>query len=183
MGCAAATVYYVVNVSSPAGTTAGVPTAIASTTTLLDKVVEQGVLESQNTVTGTCQIDDHENKIIFLAPEGKLVKKGEVVVKFDDSKIKEDISERESRVNEAKAEVETARQELKVQQDENETALRKATQDLKFAELDLKKYVEGDYKVKKSELEQAISESQTELDQANRDMENTRALVKRGFRE
>ena len=175
--------FYFSKLASASRANSDVPTAVARTTTLLDKVVEQGILESQSTVTGNCEIDDYENKIIFLASEGKLVKKDEVVVKFDDSEIKEEISERESRVNEAKAEVATARQELKVQEDENVIALRKAEQDLKFAELDLNKYLEGDYKVKKSELEQAISEAQTEVDKANRDMENTRVQVKRGFKE
>lgn len=168
---------------SETNSNSAVPTAVARITTLVDKVVEQGVLESQNTVNGNCEIDDSENKIIFLAPEGSLVKKGDVVAKFDDSEIKEEINEREMRVNEAKAEVATAKQELKVQEDENETALRTAEQTLTFADLDLKKYIEGDYKVKKSEIEQGISEAQTQVDQATRDMQNTRALVKRGFRE
>ena len=175
--------YYLPDLISNNGDQTEVPTATARTTTLVDKVVEQGTLESQKTVNGKCTIDDHENKIIFLAPEGSRVKKDEVVVKFDDSKIKENINEFESRVNKAKAEVQKTRQELKVQEDENVIALRKAEQDLKFAKLDLNKYLEGDYKVSKSENEQTISEAQTEVDKANREMDNTRALVKRGFLE
>ena len=170
-------------VASNSSVNTDAPIATARLTTLVDKVVEQGTLESQSTVTGNCEIDDSENKIIYLAPEGMQVSKDEIVVKFDDSEIREEISEREARVNESKAEVATARQELKVQEDENVIAIRKAEQDLKFAELDLKKYLEGDYKVSKSEKEQAISEAQTEVDKANRDMEITRTQVKRGFRE
>lgn len=175
--------HYTVGELGSSATNDAVPSAVARRTTLADKVVEQGVIESQKTVNGICETKGHENKIIFLAPEGSLVKEGEVVVKFDDAKIKEEISEGKVQVNEAKTAVETAKQELKVQEDENETAIRSAEQTLTFADLDLKKYVEGDYKVKKSEIEQGISEAQTDVDQANRDMQNTRALVKRGFRE
>lgn len=149
----------------------------------MDRVIEQGALESQSTIKGNCEIDNNENKIIFLAPEGKVVKKDEVVCKFDKSEITRDITDRKSRVNESQTEVEAAAQELKVQIDENETSIRAAKQTLEFAQLDLKKYVEGDYLVNKSEIEGQISEAQTENDKARRDMENTRALVKRGFRE
>ena len=160
-----------------------VPAAVSRRTTLVDRVVEQGELESQSTIKGNCEIDNNENKIIFLAPEGKEVKKDEVVCKFDTSEITRNITDREARVNESTTEVEAARQELKVQMDENETSIRTAKQTLEFAQLDLKKYVEGDYLVNKSEIEGQISEAQTEYAKARRDMENTRALVKRGFRE
>ena len=160
-----------------------IPTAVVARTTLTDKVIEQGQLESQSTVNGNCEISNNENKIIFLAVEGSVVKKGDVVVKFDTAEVTEKISERESQVNEANTLVEAARQELRVQEDENVTLTRKAKQDHEFAELDLKKYIEGDYLVKKSDIEGFISESQTAVDKANRDLENMRALVKRGFRE
>jgi len=149
----------------------------------LDRVVDQGELESQSTIKGNCEIDNHENKLIFLASEVKVVEKDEIVVKFDTSEITKDITERKSRVNESQTEVEAAEQELKLQIDENATSLRTAKQTLEFAKLDLEKYVEGDYLVNKSEIEDQISEAQTQNDKARRDIENTRALVKRGFRE
>ena len=74
--------FYFTTFGSSARVNNDIPTAIARTTTLLDKVVEQGVLESQSTVTGNCEIDDHENKIIFLAKEGMLVKKDEVCLLY-----------------------------------------------------------------------------------------------------
>lgn len=132
---------------------------------------------------GRCEIDHHENSLIFLAPEGTQVKKGQVVAKFDASNFTNLVSERETRVTEQTAEVETARQELAVQKDENSINLRKAKQALEFAELDLKKYTEGDYKVQLSDLEGSISEAKTELAKAQRDRDNIRVLVQKGFRE
>ena len=163
--------------------TSDVPTAIARKTTLTDRVIEQGELESQSTVKGKVEIDSYDNKIIFLAPEGKVVEKDEIVCKFDTSEFTKEITERKSRVNESETEVETAEQELKVQIDENETAIRTAKQTFEFAELDLNKYVEGDHPVNLSEIEGVISEAKTEYDKARRDMKNTRDLVKLGFRQ
>ena len=159
------------------------PTSTAKITTLLDKVVEQGEIESQATTNCVCETDSYENKIIFLAPEGKLVSKDEILVKFDPSKITERIEERNAQINQAKTEAETAEQELKVQEDEIIISLQTAELELKIADLDLKKYQEGDYLVNKSEIEGNISEAQTDVDKARRDSENMRTLVKRGFRE
>lgn len=128
---------------------------------MIDRVIEQGELESQSTVKGKCECDSYENKIIFLVPEGKIVKKDEVVCKLDSSKIKEEITERESRVNESKTEVEKAEQELKVQEDENSTAIRTAEQTFEFGKLDRNKYMEGDYPVSKADFEGQISEART----------------------
>jgi len=138
-----------------------IPTSVARVTTLIDKVVEQGELESQSTIVGLCQIDRYDNKLIFLAPEGSIVEKDQVVAKFDTSEIDEEITDRTARVNEEKTEVESAEQDLKVQKDENASAIRKAKQDLEFARLDLRKYKEGDYLVSKSDIEGTISEAQT----------------------
>ncbi|MEL7500077.1 MAG: HlyD family efflux transporter periplasmic adaptor subunit [Planctomycetota bacterium] len=160
-----------------------VPTAVAKITTLVDKVVEQGDLESQSTIVGKCEIDHYENTLIFLAPEGTVVKKGDVVAKFDSSEYAKFLSQQEKEVNEQKAELETAKQELAVQLDANKIDLRKAKQTLDFAKLALNKYEEGDFKVQLSELEGTISEAKTAVDKASRDRDNIRVLVKKGFRE
>jgi len=171
------------NAGLTAEDTSDVPTAVARFTTLIDKVVEQGELESQSTITGTCEIDNRENKLIFLAPEGSTVTKGQVVARFDTSEIEKEITESTARVNEEKTEVESAEQDLKVQINENASSIRKAKQDLALAELELKKYKEGDYLVSKSDIEGTISEAKTAVDKARRDRENMRALVKQGFRQ
>ncbi len=162
---------------------ATIPTAVARVMDLRDKVIDQGELESQSTVNGTCEIDYWENKIIFLAPEGKKVKKGEVVCKFDTAHFKQQVDDATTRLNERKAEMERAKQEIVVQEDTNETSIRDAEQAVKFAELDLQKYMEGDYEVTKFEMQFAISEAKTQLDKVTRDMKDTRVLVERGFAE
>ena len=150
---------------------------------LRDKVVDQGELESQSTVIGKCEIDSWENKIIYLAPEGKKVKKGQVVCKFDETEFTQYVAEAESKYTERKAEVERAKQEILVQEDTNDASIRDAEQKLKFAELDLQKYMQGDYEVTKFEMKFAISEAKTQLDKATREMQDTRVLVDRGFAE
>ena len=60
--------------------------------TLRDTVVERGTLESQETVQGTCEVPGQDHKIIFIVPEGAIVKKGDEVVRFGTDNIDKPVS-------------------------------------------------------------------------------------------
>ena len=160
-----------------------VATARAKIMVLRDVIVEQGTLESQNTVNGICQIQGYENKIISLVAEGTKVKKGEVVVKFDDAKLLKEMENQELEITEAQSDLEDAKQEVTVQVNANESAIRAAKQAWDFAKIDLKKYLEGDFLVSKADQEGAISEADTEVKKRERELESMRVYVKRGFRQ
>ena len=66
-------------------------------------VTERGNLESQKTVDGVCGLRGYQNKIIYIVEEGKTVKKGEVVVRFDSAEIEKNITEHEIEVAKAKS--------------------------------------------------------------------------------
>ena len=72
-------------------------TFVVKKKTLRDTVVERGTLESQETVLGKCEVPGHEHKIVFIVPEGSVVKKGDEVVKFSSDGIDKLIAERRSR--------------------------------------------------------------------------------------
>ena len=156
-------------------------TAVAVTMTLRDKVIEGGELESQSTITANCEIDSWDNKLIFLAPEGSIVEKGQVVARFDRSEADESVARQEAEVNEEQTDVDNAEQELKVQKSENEKSILAAEKAEETAKLDLEKYLKGDYVVQLSDLKGAISESSTAVEKARRDLEVAKALVKGGF--
>src|SRR6516164_1278214 len=71
-------------------------TATVTRTDLPVIVTERGDLESAETITVKCEIEGRDgNKIVFLAPEGSRVKKGEVVLKFDADKLRQSVAEQE----------------------------------------------------------------------------------------
>ena len=159
------------------------PTAIVKRMTIPDIVVEQGTIESQQSINGNCEAEGYEFKIIKIVPEGTKVNKGDVVVEFDSAQVIKDITEQELEVQEAESDVQEAEQNVKVQQNENETNIRQAKQEFDMAVIDLNKYIKGDFEVSKSENEALISEAQEKVDEARRGYENMRALVKKGFRQ
>ncbi len=146
-------------------------------------VTESGSLESQKTVEGTCELNSYENKIISIVDEGTLVKKGEVVVTFDSSKIDEQIAEQEIEVNSALANVESNEQEIEVTRNENESSIATAEMELDLAKLDLRKYKQGDYLVKKNELRGKIALAESELQKSKDAYIHLKELVKSGYRE
>ena len=160
-----------------------VATAVAKIMDLRDVIVEQGTLESQNTINGICQIRGYENKIISLVPEGTKVKKGDVVVKFDDANILKEMESQRLEITEAQSDLEDAKQEVTVQVNENQSETRAAKQALEFAKIDLNKYLEGDFLVSKADQEGSISEAETEVKKRQRELEAMRVYVKRGFRQ
>ncbi len=124
-----------------------------------------------------------ENRITYIVEEGAHVQEGDVVVRFDNSRIVEDLAEEQILLTKVKASVDEAEQQLAVQKNENESAIAAAELKMQLAELDLEKYLEGDYKAELAELDRSIAESKAILAQKRDMAESLRVLVKKGFRE
>jgi RND family efflux transporter MFP subunit len=146
-------------------------------------VTERGNLESQKTVDGICELRGYQNKIIFIVDEGTVVKKDDVVVRFDSAEIDKEIAQQEIQVNQARAKVETTRQEVEVQTNQAESNVAEAKLALTLAELDLEKYEKGDYLVELNDLKGRIALAEVEFEKARDEYDNFKILVKKGFRE
>lgn len=146
-------------------------------------VTERGNLESANPVDAICEVEGYENKIVFILPEGTTVAAGDVVVRIDTAKIDKEIQLGEIALNEAQAKIDSAVQEIEVQKNQNESDINAAELELKLAKLDVTKYLEGDYNVEKNDRNGSISLAMFELERAKDKLEQSRKLVKKGFRE
>ncbi len=144
-------------------------------------VTERGELESAKTVDVSCQVEGRNIKIVEILDEGTIVEKDEVVVKFDTEEMTKKRDEQEIAFKQAEAKAKVSKEELAVQENkaESEIAAKELAKDL--AELDRKKYLEGDYKVEEEGMKGAIALAERELEQANEDLENYRKFVKKGF--
>ena len=180
LGGVAAAAYFLLGTGR--GDTENLITHSVSRRTIRDMVIERGTLDSQNTVRGLCGLPGHENKIIFIVPEGSTVKKDDVVVRFDSEKIDEQIREKKSEVNKAEGTVKEAQQEIEVQKNTNESNIAAAELAVQLADLDLKKYRDGDFEAEQADFKRSIDEGKAELEKLKDELENMRVLVKRGFR-
>ena len=146
-------------------------------------VTERGTLKSQKTVNGLCEIEGYENKIIFIVEEGSTVKVGDKVVEFDSSAIDKEVAKEKLEVQQSKGTVATKLQEVEVEKNKGESTVAAADLALTLARLDLEKYRDGDYLVELNDLQGKIALAEVELEKAQEALENTKVLVKKGFRE
>lgn len=149
--------------------------------TIEDRAVERGTVESQKTVYGKCEIPGR-NKIVFIVPEGTLVKKGDRIAEFEKDSTQKDIDEMKVQINEAVTKLDEAKQGIKIQENKNATDIATAELEYELAVLDLEKYEKGTFLAEKADLERAINEAEAELEKVRDEKKGVEMLVKKGYR-
>jgi len=107
-------------------------------------VSETGTIKNRDQVVIKSEVEGRA-AILFLAKEGAQVKKGDLVVELDSKGIEDQRASQSITVINAEAAFIRARENLAVTKSQADSDVSKARLDLTFADLDLKKYNEGDY--------------------------------------
>src|SRR5262249_3206867 len=139
-------------------------------------------LESSATIDGICELIGYQNKIIQLVPEGTRVGKGDVVCRFDSGEIDKNVAQQEIRVKQIASRIETSRQEVEIARNRGESEIIAAEVELKLAELDLRMYQKGTYKADTEKIQGNIGDMSKKLQEAEHRLEQTKILVKKGFK-
>ncbi len=157
-------------------------TAVARKTTIPREVLAGGELESADEVDVVCEVEGTRLKIVEMVPEGTNVESGQIVVRLDPSEIKDLWAQQRIKVTQAGAVAKAAAEELKIQRNLAESAIADAQLTVKLAELDRKKYAEGEYQVEFNDLQGLIALAETDLQDANDMVVHFEKLVRKGFR-
>jgi RND family efflux transporter MFP subunit len=156
-------------------------TALVVRTDLPIAVTERGELESSKTTDVRCEVEGYQNKIVMIVPEGTHVKKDQVVVTFDTDQLKRQHDDQEVKWKTAEGRAKAAKGALEVEKNKAATEIDKADLALTLAELDLKKYVEGEYKVALDKASGEIELAKKDLHEAKDKLEHYRKFVRQGF--
>jgi HlyD family secretion protein len=146
----------------------------------LISIVEGGTLESvselsiRNEVEGTA-------RIIFIAPEGSYVKKGDLLVELDSSASQDAVNQQQINVEKAQFGLIQAEQQLEIQKSTAESDIQAAALKVEFAELDLKKYIEGEMLQARRNAQIEITNVMENLKIAEERLEWSVELEKKGF--
>ncbi len=146
-------------------------------------IVESGTIKARQQVIIKSQVEG-ETTILSLVPEGDLVKKGDLLVELDASKLLDDQIDQEIMVLNAEADFIRAREDLAVVKNQAESDKDQALLDLKFARLDLEKYIdpnEGEYKNQLTEAQIRITLADEELKRAKNKLEWSEKLFKEKY--
>ncbi|MCA8997957.1 MAG: HlyD family efflux transporter periplasmic adaptor subunit [Planctomycetaceae bacterium] len=141
----------------------------------------QGFIDSQNNVTLESKVEG-STTIISIVPEGTWVEEGEIVCELDGSSIEDQLDSQMIQTSQALAARDQALEALKIQENQNDSDIAAAKLNIKLAELDLKKFKEGEKAQKQKELEGKVALAKTGLLSAQENLDFTRDQVKKGYK-
>jgi RND family efflux transporter MFP subunit len=144
-------------------------------------VTEKGDLESSKTVDVRCEVEGYQNKIVTILPEGARVTKDQVVVTFDMDQLKHNLEDEKVKLAQAEGKAKAAKSELEVQTNKAGGDIDKADTASKLADLDVSKYIEGDYKVALEGGQADIELAKKETQEAKDQLDNYQKLYRQGF--
>jgi HlyD family secretion protein len=163
------------------GDPAGVATAEVRQGPFRVSIVEAGTLQALRSVTYASAIQSNQAKIVALAPEGKLVQKGDLLILFDAAPFEEEIRRSQAQLAQAQADLAKAREDLKLQVIQNQEDLATARQKVERSDLELKDVQEGKGKLREEEAAAAVSNAERELQKAQGAYEDLKPLLAEGF--
>lgn len=130
-------------------------------------VTEAGTITAKDQVIVKNEVEGRTT-IIYLIDEGVRVKPGELLVELDSSALQTQLVDQEIKVQNAHAAMIQMREELAVAENQARADIAQAKLNYDFAQDDLKKYIEGEYK---QQLMQANTEIQLKTEAYNQAMQ------------
>jgi RND family efflux transporter MFP subunit len=149
-------------------------------------VVERGSLESSKNEDLLCEVEartpgSSATTIIWIIPEGSQVKKGDLVVELDSASLKDQVTQQQIKVEQAKASLTKAETDLEITRSQNDSDIQAAQIAVDLAEIDLNKYLEGDYRQEKRNIDGEILIAEEEHKRAIDRLDYSEKLSKKGY--
>lgn len=146
----------------------------------LISIVEGGTLEAVNEVVVRSEVEGTA-RIIKMIPEGSYVKKGDLLVELDSSQAQDQVNQQLIAYEKARFALIAAQETLAIQRSVVESEISAADLKLEFAKRDLQKYLEGEARQLKRNLEIEISTVQENLIVAKDRHDWSKKLHAKGF--
>ncbi len=143
-------------------------------------VTESGTIKAREQVILKSEVEGRTS-ILWLIPEGTHVKQGELLVELDGSQLVDNRIDQQIIVQNADAAFVGARENLAVVENQAQSDIDLAELTLKFAEQDLKKYIEGEYPNLLKEAHAQITLADEELKRAEEKLKWSRKLFEEEY--
>jgi len=144
------------------------------------KIIATGELEALKQTELRCELENAVS-ITDLVDEGARVMAGDVLVELNAESIKTSIEDELLKVETARSDLVAAENGYEIQVNENDAALRQAQLKLDLAQIELRKWEEGDLVKKIEDLNLAIDQAERRLEQRKEAFEQSQRLFDRGF--
>ncbi len=144
-------------------------------------IVETGSLQALKSVSYASSIQSNQAKIVAIAPEGKVVAKGDLLILFDSTPFEEQIRESEALLSQAIAESVKSRQDLSLQEVQNSEEIAAARQKEDKSSLELRDVEDGKGKLREEEARADLSEAERDLRRVSTARDDLKPLLAEGF--
>lgn len=143
-------------------------------------VTESGTIQGLEQIIIKSEVEGRTT-ILSLVEEGTSVKKGDLLVELDASQLVDTRIDQEISVQNAEAAFIRAREDLAVIENQAKSNTEEAQLALRFAKLDLRKYLEGEYQNQHKEAESLITLAKEELQIAEEKLTWTKRLFEKEY--
>jgi len=143
-------------------------------------LTEKGELKAAKSTDIICEVEG-SSTIINLIEEGTAVEEGDLLVEIASDKIDDRILQEELKETNSIMAFETAKTELEIQRDKNASDIRKAQLEIELKQLDLDKYLLGEWEQQLKDAEINIEQATIELERRAQDFEAAKELFARKF--
>ena len=159
---------------------AGVQRHLVAPRTFKVVLKEKGELKATKSTDIKSEVEGRST-IISLIEEGTPVEEGDLLVELASDQIEDRIRQEELKETNAITAFEAAKTELDIQRDRNASDIRKAELEIELKNLELEKYVKGEWEQAKKDAQIAIDEAEITLQREEEDFEAAKELIERGF--
>lgn len=143
-------------------------------------IVEGGNLSAVSEVSIRNEVEGTA-RIIFIVPEGSYVKKRDLLVELDSAQAQDQINQQNINVEKAQFALVQAQAQLDIQRSTTNSDIRTALLNLRLAEIDLQKYLEGQQIVDLVEASNTVVAVEATLAQSLDNFVNSSNLATRGY--
>ncbi len=143
-------------------------------------VIERGNLKAADAVVLKSEIEGNTT-ILYLIAEGTQVKEGDLVCELDATQQIDRRVAQEITLRNAEAAFVKAKQNYEIQKSQNDSDIKRAEQQLAFAEIDLTKFREGDRAAKEAQANEKIQLAEEEDTRARDKFDWSQRLYDKGF--
>ncbi|MGD8451167.1 MAG: efflux RND transporter periplasmic adaptor subunit [Phycisphaerae bacterium] len=141
---------------------------------------EDGELKPKNSVDIKCELEG-QSTILTVVAESTKVRKGDLLVELASDAIKERLESEEIELRKIESSLEAAQQNLSITQNENASNIKKCEIDLELAELELRRYLEGDFQKSLKAAQINIKQTQMDIERKQDELEKKTELKEKGF--
>lgn len=148
-------------------------------------LVAKGEIKAETNTEVRCEVEG-TSTIVWLIEEGTQVKKGDLLVELTNQgsntgSLDDRIKKQKIDVANAKADLENAEKNYLIQLDLNESNKRKAKLAVELAELNLKKYIEGDAEEARQTAKLNVREAEAVRNRTKAEVKTNEELIARGY--